>query len=282
KSIDNFRNSSDVTLPFAVQEEKKGSIIMTNVDPALLKPKVHGAIFDMDGTLLDTEELSRLAIDGVVRQFGKEFTMAMHKTILGRPAVEWTSMAIAAAGLSEEAITPEELFKQWEKSMRDMSDRVEELPGGLEVLTALHERGIPIALATSNSRSVVEAKIKHHPKLFSFFSTIVCGDDPAVKRGKPAPDIFRTAGQRLFGLKEGENGEKPPHCIVFEDSVNGYTAANAADMHSIAIPDVRIHTDEAQRSELFGDADEVITSLTQFQIDNYDWQLQRSQSSPTF
>ncbi|ETK92956.1 hypothetical protein L915_03789, partial [Phytophthora nicotianae] len=92
-------------------------------------------------------------------------------------------------------------------------------------------------------------------------------------RGKPAPDIFRTAGQRLFGLKEGENGEKPPHCIVFEDSVNGYTAANAADKHSIAIPDVRIHWDEAQRSELFGDADEVIMSLTQFQIDNYDWQL---------
>ncbi|KAJ8519520.1 hypothetical protein ON010_g18069 [Phytophthora cinnamomi] len=44
-------------------------------------------------------------------------------------------------------------------------------------------------------------------------------------------------------------------------------------MHSIAIPDVRIHTDEAQRAELFGKADEVITSLTQFQIDNYDWQL---------
>ncbi|KAG6968091.1 hypothetical protein JG688_00005971 [Phytophthora aleatoria] len=227
----------------------------------------------MDGTLLDTEELSRLAIDGVMRQFGKEFTMAMHKTILGRPAVEWTRMAIAAAGLSEEIITPTELFKQWETSMREMSDRVEELPGGIEALSSLHARGIPIALATSNSRSVVEAKIKHHPKLFSFFSTIVCGDDPAVKRGKPAPDIFRTAGQRLFGLKEGEDGDKPPHCIVFEDSVNGYTAANAAGMHSIAIPDVRIHTDEAQRSELFGEADEVITSLTQFQIDNYDWQL---------
>ncbi|OWZ24579.1 hypothetical protein PHMEG_000323 [Phytophthora megakarya] len=246
---------------------------MTNAAAALPKPKVHGAIFDMDGTLLDTEELSRIAIDGVVRQFGKEFTMAMHKTILGRPAAEWTRMAIAAAGLSEETITPDELFQQWAQSMKDMSDRVQELPGGLEVLSALHARGVPIALATSNSKSVVETKIKHHPKLFSFFSTIVCGDDLAVKRGKPAPDIFRTAAQRLFGLKEGEDGDKPPHCIVFEDSVNGYTAANAAGMHSIAIPDVRIHTEEAQRTALFGDADEVITSLTQFQIDNYDFQL---------
>ncbi|POM61782.1 Histone-binding protein RBBP7, partial [Phytophthora palmivora] len=255
------------------QEIDQKGVADDELDPALLKPKVHGAIFDMDGTLLDTEELSRIAIDGVMRQFGKEFTMAMHKTILGRPATEWTRMAIAAAGLSEETITPDELFKQWEKSMRDMSDRVEELPGGVELLGALHARGIPIALATSNSKSVVEAKIKHHPKLFSFFSTIVCGDDPAVKRGKPAPDIFRTAGQRLFGLKEGEDGDKPPHCIVFEDSVSGYTAANAADMHSIAIPDVRIHTEEDKRMELFGKADEVITSLTQFQIDNYDWQL---------
>ncbi|KAG3031651.1 hypothetical protein PC123_g3560 [Phytophthora cactorum] len=249
---------------------------MTNTSSTVLRPKVHGAIFDMDGTLLDTEELSRLVIDDVMRQFGKEFTMAMHKTTLGRPPADWTRMAIAAAGLSEETITPTELFKQWETSMREMSDRVEELPGGIEALSSLHARGIPIALATSNSRSVVEAKIKHHPKLFSFFSTIVCGDDPAVKRGKPAPDIFRTAGQRLFGLKEGEDGDKPPHCIVFEDSVNGYTAANAAGMHSIAIPDIRIHTDEAQRAELFGEADEVITSLTQFQIDNYDWQLYRA------
>ncbi|KAG3073535.1 hypothetical protein PI125_g22220, partial [Phytophthora idaei] len=79
---------------------------MTNASPALPKPKVYGGIFDMDGTLLDTEELSRLAIDGVMRQFGKEFTMAMHKTILGRPAVEWTRMAITAADPSEETITP--------------------------------------------------------------------------------------------------------------------------------------------------------------------------------
>ncbi|CAH0521009.1 unnamed protein product [Peronospora belbahrii] len=157
--------------------------------------------------------------------------------------------------------------------MHEMSDRVKEFPGAIELLSALQTRGIPIALATSNSKSVVESKMTHHPKLFSFFSTIVCGDDPAVKRGKPAPDIFRTAGQRLFGLKEGEDGEKPPCCVVFEDSVNGYTAAKAAKMHSVAIPDIRIHTDDKQRAELFGDADEVITSITQFQIDKYDWQV---------
>ncbi|KAI9922681.1 hypothetical protein PsorP6_002567 [Peronosclerospora sorghi] len=260
--------------PIATRSQFCGRIsemtIATSMRP---KPKVYGAIFDMDGTLLDTEELSRLAIDSVVRQFGKEFTMAMHKTILGRPAVEWTRLAIAAAGLSEEIITPDELFNQWAKYMQDMSHSVKELPGGVELLSALHARGIPLALATSNSKSVVETKKQHHSKLFSYFSTIVCGDDPAVKRGKPAPDIFRTAGQRLFNLREGDDGEMPPRCIVFEDSVSGYTAANAAGMHSIAIPDVRIYTDENLRAELFGNANEVITSLTQFEIDKYDWQL---------
>ncbi|RLN45560.1 hypothetical protein BBJ28_00003233, partial [Nothophytophthora sp. Chile5] len=124
-----------------------------------------------------------------------------------------------------------------------------------------------------SSRSVVATKTKHHPELFSYFSTIVCGDDPAVKRGKPAPDIFRTAGQRLFGLTEGEDGDQPPRCIVYEDSVHGVRAGNSAGMHTIAIPDVRIHTDEAQRAELFAHATEMLTSLEQFQIDNYVWKL---------
>ncbi|RLN64605.1 hypothetical protein BBJ29_006359 [Phytophthora kernoviae] len=244
--------------------------IMTNTST---EPELRGAIFDMDGTLLDTEELSRISIDHVVNQFGKQFTKAMHKTILGRPATVWTRMAIEACGLTEEDITPKELLKQWEEKMISLQDQVEELPGAIELLSAMHARGIPIALATSNTRSVVDTKIKHHPKMFSYMSTIVTGDDPAVKQGKPAPDIFRTASQRLFGLKEGEDGDQAPYCVVFEDSVNGVAAANAAGMHSVAIPDVRIYTEAGQRTELYANAGEVITSLEQFNIDNYDWKL---------
>ena len=71
----------------------------------VLKPKVYGAIFDMDGTLLDTEEVSRLSIDMNVHRLNKEFIRAMHKIILGRPAVERTRTAITTTGLSEEIIT---------------------------------------------------------------------------------------------------------------------------------------------------------------------------------
>ncbi|CAH0521032.1 unnamed protein product [Peronospora belbahrii] len=72
----------------------------------------------------------------------------------------------------EESITPDELFNQLEKRMCEMSECVKEFPRAIELLSALQSHGIPIALATSNSKSVVESKMTQYPKLFSFFSTI--------------------------------------------------------------------------------------------------------------
>lgn len=239
------------------------------------REKLHGAIFDLDGTLLDTEGLSKIVINQIVSQFGKTFTDALQKSILGRPSAEWTRMVLAGCEISESELSPDDMAHQWEVGMNELMDQVEELRGGVELLRALHARKIPIALATSSSKSVVATKIKHHPELFSYFSVMVCGDDAAVKRGKPSPDIFRVAGQRLFGLSEDESPEHaPPRCVVFEDSVNGVRAGNDAGMYSIALPDVRIHTEPEVRATLFAHAREVLTSLEEFDLDKYDWELQ--------
>jgi beta-phosphoglucomutase-like phosphatase (HAD superfamily) len=89
-------------------------------------------------------------------------------------------------------------------------------------------------------------------------STIVCGDDPAVKHGKPAPDIYLEAAHRL--------GVDPSECLVFEDAMSGVQAAKAAGCRVVAVPDPRMN------KTIFEDvADVVLDSLSQF--DGRPWDI---------
>lgn len=110
-------------------------------------------------------------------------------------------------------------------------------------------------------------KRKHHEELFSYFQVIVTGDDPLVKRGKPQPDIFLLAAERLLGSLPP--AEEPLNCIVFEDSAMGVTAGKAAHAYAVAVPDPRIYPTAEERAELFHHADAVITSLTEFDPSAY-------------
>uniref|UniRef100_K3WEG4 Uncharacterized protein n=1 Tax=Globisporangium ultimum (strain ATCC 200006 / CBS 805.95 / DAOM BR144) TaxID=431595 RepID=K3WEG4_GLOUD len=237
--------------------------------------RLYGAVFDLDGTLLDTEGISHRAIHQAVSAFGKAHTRALHKSILGRPSAEWTRMVLDALDLHGH-IAPEELARQWEENMHNMMSEVEMLPGSIQLLRELHARKVPIALATSSSSMAVAVKRKYHDELFSYFSVIVCGNDPEVKRGKPEPDIFLLAAKRLYEKTTGETvavGEAAtiPHCVVFEDSVLGVQAGKSANMSVVAIPDARIFETAEERETLFQHADDIITSLELFQFEKYGW-----------
>lgn len=100
--------------------------------------------------------------------------------------------------------------------------------------------------------------------MFSYFSVIVCGDDPSVVHGKPAPDIFLVAAQRLLGAQFD-----PSHCIVFEDSIQGVLAGYAAGMQVVAIPDSRFYPTEEERRTHFKAAHYLLNALSDFDIENY-------------
>merc|ERR1712071_78080 len=128
------------------------------------------------------------------------------------------------------------------------------LLGAERLLRHLHSKGVPIALATSSSRENFELKTRQHAEVFSLFSHIVTGSsDPDVKRGKPAPDIFLTCASRF------PTSVEPHQCLVFEDAPNGVTAARAAGMQVVMVPDARM--DPLMTSH----ATHVIKSLEEFQ-----------------
>lgn len=95
------------------------------------------------------------------------------------------------------------------------------------MVSYLHQHKIPIAVATTSKRKDFELKSKHHQDLFSLFNCVITGDE--VTRGKPAPDIFLLAAERL-GIAPG------PSVLVVEDALAGVQAAQAAGMSSLYVP----------------------------------------------
>ncbi len=109
-------------------------------------------------------------------------------------------------------------------------------PGAEEILRTLHEARVPLALASSTERAVVERELRE-AGLLQYFDALTCGDQ--VRHSKPDPEIFLLAARAL--------GREPQNCYVIEDSFNGIRAAAAAEMHPIMVPDLLPPDGEMQR-----------------------------------
>lgn len=95
-------------------------------------------------------------------------------------------------------------------------------------------------MATSSGTRAFNLKSKSHEKFFGHFNSIVCGDDPSVKKGKPHPDIFIEAASRICQDPNGLGTIDFSKCLAFEDSPTGVTAARRAGMKVVWIPDPRM------------------------------------------
>lgn len=144
-----------------------------------------------------------------------------------------------------------ELANAWETNLSALSSQVQACRGARELVEAAAELGLPLAIATSSSYHAVAKKRVRHECMFRHIKTIVAGDDPAIKNGKPAPDMYLEAAKRL--------GVDPSECLVFEDSMSGVKSGKAAGCLVVAIPDPRMDKDifEAEANVVLGD-------LTQF------------------
>jgi pseudouridine-5'-monophosphatase len=200
---------------------------------------VRCAIFDLDGVLLDTEHFYTDVTEEICRGYGKVFDWSIKRNMIGRPSIESARYLVGALSLP---ITPEEYLERRAVRLEQLFEKSLEKPGAEAFTRLLASRGVPIAVATSTERHLLARKILQHADWFSVFDAIVVGDDPRVKKGKPAPDTFLVAA--------GELGMKPEECVVFEDAPAGLEAAHAAGMQVVAIPDEMMDRDAYTKAEL--------------------------------
>ncbi|MAZ44971.1 MAG: HAD family hydrolase [Legionellales bacterium] len=216
-------------------------------------------IFDMDGLLLDTENLYMQASQEILGQYGKTFDWDLKEKIMGRPSTESAKVVVETLGVP---LAPSDYLKIRQERLNLLFQNAAAMPGAIALCQLLQSNEIPHALATSSNRQLFELKTRPHQHWFQGFTTIVTGDDPMIKRGKPSPDIFLLAAERL--------GIAPQHCIAFEDSPAGVTAAVEAGMTVIAVPDPRLNR------SLIQSAHEIIETLEQFSPEK--WRLTNSLS----
>lgn len=180
--------------------------------------------FDFDGILVDTEWAIYQVWLRFFQSHGKDLPLSLYTRCIGSDFQTWSPKDYL-----EELTQLEFDWKKWdeERQIEIKNDLENEglMPGIYDLLNAIKDQHIPMAVVSSSSRSWVDSwleKLKVRP----FFTEVICrGDAPKIK---PAPDLYLKAAEKI--------SVKPESCLVIEDSANGLLAANRAGMRTWIVP----------------------------------------------
>jgi HAD superfamily hydrolase (TIGR01509 family) len=193
------------------------------------------AIFDMDGLMFDTERLYRESWMVLAEEFGQTPDPAFPAAIAGT-AGEGMRKVIRSHYPN---LDPEAFIKACFDRVRGITKTcLPEKPGLRQILELLKNSGVKMAVASSSEEDIIRRNL-HTAGVEDYFDAVVSSTNPAVKDGKPAPDVFLYAAQKL--------GVDPRDCWVLEDSLNGIRAAYAAGGTAIMVPDTMEPTEEIRR-----------------------------------
>jgi HAD superfamily hydrolase (TIGR01509 family) len=188
-------------------------------------------VFDMDGTLLDTEMVFKQIVWDVSGELGFEMTETVHHAMVGSSHETTNRLLVEAYGVSFPYTIFDEKCRVLMKAK--MHEAVPVKSGVHELLAELKARRIPAAVATS-SRAPHALGHLGGAGILSLFETVVTRDD--VINPKPHPEPYLMAAKRL--------GIDPSLCIAVEDSHTGVRAAHAAGLQTIMVPDIVAPSDE--------------------------------------
>ncbi|KAK5265633.1 hypothetical protein LTR96_009040 [Exophiala xenobiotica] len=230
-------------------------------------PPIRACLFDLDGLLINSEDLLTEARNSVLYEYYSHPPMdwTVKAQLQGRSATESSRILYEWAGLPLTGITIEEFRGKLNARLHEMFKKTGLMPGAGELLRRLSRaktrrvgegqgqgqgqgRVVEMALATSSQTAMYKLKTAHLEGEGGVLGLIpekhkILGDDARLKdgRGKPAPDIFLHALEAINeGLREKGDMEreiKPVECLVFEDAVAGVEAARRAGMRVVWVPD---------------------------------------------
>jgi HAD superfamily hydrolase (TIGR01509 family) len=205
-------------------------------------------IFDVDGTLAETEEMHRSAFNQAFASFGLRWNWdpPLYKALLrvagGKERILHYLMSRRPQDVAAHEREIPQIYalktRLYSATVREGTLRLR--PGVKRLIEEARSAGIRLAIATTTNPANVDALLQRDlaPPGESFFSVIVAGDEVAAK--KPAPDVFDVALRRL--------GLRPSACIAFEDSTNGVMSARHARLAVIATPSAYTSDDDFTRA----------------------------------
>ena len=182
-----------------------------------INKKIKAAIFDLDGTLIDTQKLYDEVNQIIINKYGngKPYDTELKLKIHGTSPNFGNNYIIKHFGIN---LSFEEFMQMKDNYIKERIKTCKEMEGASELIKNLKNKyQFKMAIATSSFKSAAETKLSNHKDwIESDFDVIITGEDKRIKSGKPSPDIFILAATSL--------GMRPEECIIFEDAVNGVQA----------------------------------------------------------
>jgi beta-phosphoglucomutase len=205
-------------------------------------------LFDLDGVLVDSEDISTKASDKILSEFGIVQTPEEKKKVFGRRTIDNYRDAIKARGLD---LDPKALVARKNEVFAQMiRGNLTPMPGVMRFLSELKDAKVKVAVVSSSPLERVNATLEEIGLILSF-DVVVSGD--CCKRGKPDPQPFLIAARRL--------GIKPKDCVVVEDAEAGILAGKAAGMGVIAVRSPNTHSQDLSK------ADRIVDSIENISLD---------------
>ncbi|MGZ4335305.1 MAG: HAD family hydrolase [Gaiellaceae bacterium] len=206
---------------------------------------IEAVIFDLDGVLLESEEVWDAVREELVRERGGRYDAEVQRAMMGMSSLEWSRYLHEVAGVPDE---PEEINAEVMRRMLGAyAVRLPLLPGAVEAVQRIAAR-FPLGLASSSNRVLIDRVLEESGLAASFHAAVSSEEGP---HGKPAPDVYLEAARQL--------DVAPGLCAAVEDSHGGIRAAHAAGMRVVAIPNASY----PPGGEALAHADVVLGSLAE-------------------
>jgi HAD superfamily hydrolase (TIGR01509 family) len=210
--------------------------------------KADAVIFDMDGVIVDSEQVWASEREGLVRERGGRWLDEANGAMMGMSSLEWSRYMRDDLRLD---MTPDEISREVVARLeRRYREQLPLLPGAREAVESLAAQW-PLGVASSANRELIDLVLELADLQRHFTATV---SSEEVPHGKPAPDVYLEAARRL--------GVAADRCVAIEDSSSGIRAAAAAGMSVIAYPNPHFPPDEdalALASARIASLDELVT-----------------------